>query len=177
MREAIHRKGRRRTIPEDPSEPDLPGGGQHNGRYRSRTAPRERVPVRGSSPSHSPLREILDAARQRNVSSLRSAHARSSFSPRPIAALPREIFRPPSSRRGDRASSAEVRARPASNAAGSLLARIASHARPGWTPLRGARQGGGGRAEPAPGSRRHRDPSGSLSYEPLYRARYRVADR
>src|SRR5205807_4024414 len=68
------------------------------------------------------------------------AHARSSFSPRPIAALPREIVRPSSSRRGDRASSDECRAHP-------LSARIASRARPGWKPLRAARSGAGGGAE------------------------------
>ena len=38
MLQAVHRKGPRRTLPEDLSDPGLLGAGEHGGRYRSRTA-------------------------------------------------------------------------------------------------------------------------------------------
>jgi hypothetical protein len=49
MLQAVHRKGPRRTLPEDLSDPGLLGAGEHGGRYRIRTVPRG--PNRVSSPS------------------------------------------------------------------------------------------------------------------------------
>src|SRR6266478_4918850 len=36
MLQAVHRKGTRRTVPEDLSDPGLLGAGEHSGRHRSR---------------------------------------------------------------------------------------------------------------------------------------------
>src|SRR5260370_35164007 len=57
MAQAVRRKGPRRTIPEDLPDPGLLWGGEHGGRYRSRTAPRGPVTVRVSSPSRAPQRD------------------------------------------------------------------------------------------------------------------------
>jgi len=52
MLQAVHRKGPRRTLPEDLSDPGLLGAGEHGGRYRIRTVPRGLNRVSSPSRAH-----------------------------------------------------------------------------------------------------------------------------